>query len=303
MSFVNTSEIISEIKKRARMTILFSRASLKILALGCFVLLSSVSQRQIQAQVLTVDGNSQVVDADAAQLFDAGAREIVFAGMFDIDMSTFEDRIDVSSPFGTVRSVYIALAGNTSEVSLDLQNDSGVVIGTFTTSNLRQLSLSSTPNGTYSATFLFDDPLFTSTDPETAGIVGTSLQFTVSDFDFTGPANFNSGLTPDDFLANVSNCSFIIDESDVEFLFANNGSSFVERVAILQSDPNQTFTLPTTSILLGDVNLSGGVNFADIAPFIAILSAGGFQKQADINQDNMVDFSDIAPFITILSGS
>ena len=60
------------------------------------------------------------------------------------------------------------------------------------------------------------------------------------------------------------------------------------------------FTAPT--VLLGDVNLSGGVDFLDIAPFIAVLSASGNnQAEADIDQSGTVDFLDIAPFIEILN--
>ena len=55
------------------------------------------------------------------------------------------------------------------------------------------------------------------------------------------------------------------------------------------------------TVLLGDVNRDEVVNFLDIAPFIALLSAGDFQAEADANEDNRVDFLDIAPFIGILS--
>jgi len=52
----------------------------------------------------------------------------------------------------------------------------------------------------------------------------------------------------------------------------------------------------------GDVDMSGIVDFGDIAPFIAVLQAGGSQAEADTNCDGMVDFGDIAPFIAILQG-
>ena len=55
-------------------------------------------------------------------------------------------------------------------------------------------------------------------------------------------------------------------------------------------------------IVLGDVNLDGGVNFLDISPFISVLSGGGFQAEADCNESGSVDFLDISPFIAILSG-
>ena len=55
-------------------------------------------------------------------------------------------------------------------------------------------------------------------------------------------------------------------------------------------------------VLLGDINLSGVVDFADISPFIALLAAGQFQAEGDINQSGVVDFADISPFIAILAG-
>ena len=58
-----------------------------------------------------------------------------------------------------------------------------------------------------------------------------------------------------------------------------------------------------TLVLLGDVNLDEVVNFSDISPFIAVLSSGGFQVQADCDENGKVDFSDISFFIAILSGS
>lgn len=53
--------------------------------------------------------------------------------------------------------------------------------------------------------------------------------------------------------------------------------------------------------ILGDVNRDGDVNFLDIAPFIALLSNGEFQVEADIDLCGKVDFLDIAPFIALLS--
>ena len=54
---------------------------------------------------------------------------------------------------------------------------------------------------------------------------------------------------------------------------------------------------------LGDVDLNGVIDFFDIAPFIAVLSANSFQFEADIDGDNDVDFFDIQPFISILAGN
>ena len=54
--------------------------------------------------------------------------------------------------------------------------------------------------------------------------------------------------------------------------------------------------------LLGDINRDNEVNFSDIAPFITILAAQGFQEEADIDGNDEVNFMDIAPFIGLLSG-
>ena len=62
-------------------------------------------------------------------------------------------------------------------------------------------------------------------------------------------------------------------------------------------------TPASNETLVGDVSLDGVVNFLDISPFIAILSGGDFQAEADCDQNGFVNFLDIAAFITILSGS
>ena len=56
-------------------------------------------------------------------------------------------------------------------------------------------------------------------------------------------------------------------------------------------------------IVHGDVDLSGQVNFLDIAPFIAALTSNTFQAQADCDENGVVDFRDIAPFIAALAGA
>ena len=55
--------------------------------------------------------------------------------------------------------------------------------------------------------------------------------------------------------------------------------------------------------VVGDVTGDGVVSFADISPFISLLSVSGFQNEADIDRDGSVNFGDISPFISLLSGS
>ncbi len=60
--------------------------------------------------------------------------------------------------------------------------------------------------------------------------------------------------------------------------------------------------VPTSMVLLGDVDQNNMVNFLDIAPFIAVLQASAFQAEADCDQNGVVNFLDIPAFIAILSG-
>lgn len=53
---------------------------------------------------------------------------------------------------------------------------------------------------------------------------------------------------------------------------------------------------------LGDVNRDGRVNLLDIGPFIAVLSSGGFQEEADTDPNGIINLADINPFIAILNG-
>ena len=57
-----------------------------------------------------------------------------------------------------------------------------------------------------------------------------------------------------------------------------------------------------TDMLLGDVNLDGVVNFLDISQFVAVLTTGVYQTEADLDQNGLVNFLDIAPFVAVLAG-
>ena len=60
---------------------------------------------------------------------------------------------------------------------------------------------------------------------------------------------------------------------------------------------------PPVSVLVGDVNLDGSVNFLDIGPFITLLTSGEYQDQADTDRNGVVNFLDIGRLIEILSGN
>jgi len=62
--------------------------------------------------------------------------------------------------------------------------------------------------------------------------------------------------------------------------------------------------VPATSVTVmkGDVDMDGDVDFADIPAFISVLQANGFQVEADCDCNTVVDFADIPAFIAILQG-
>ena len=277
------------------------------------MLISSVSQAQTQG--LSASGNSEVTVADAAEIFGIGAREIVIDGTLDLELDTLETGlfgfVD-GDLFGGFFGSFDALTENSSAVSIDLQNESGAVIGTLTSSTLTRFSfvtlgfMLEPEREEFSAVFTFENVVFTSTDASTAGIAVDRFTITTTDRDFPGEAGIDPerGIIPDDFFANVTNGSFRIDESKLEIVFTNDGTSFnVDTVGILQSDPNQQFSLFPISTLLGDINLDGQVNFLDISPFISVLTSGDFQAEADLNEDGLVNFLDIGLLILVFPGA
>ncbi len=89
--------------------------------------------------------------------------------------------------------------------------------------------------------------------------------------------------------------------------YAHNGNNTLDDgFGFLMRDPagNESGSLsfaitvtPDQGSILGDVNLDGIFDFADIPSFISVLSAGEFQEEGDINRDGVVDFADIPAFI------
>ena len=52
---------------------------------------------------------------------------------------------------------------------------------------------------------------------------------------------------------------------------------------------------------IGDVNRDGNVDLLDVAPFVELLSNGGFQFEADIDSNGNVELLDIQPFVDLLT--
>ena len=153
------------------------------------------------------------------------------------------------------------------------------------------------------------------------------IVYDISDADFqnwtiardgAGQALFEVVLTPEDVTAAVTAANGVnfdaelyadpVSLGDTELFIDADGSKYLffsyvsDEYGGLQGEGQITGVRLIEPLLLGDVNLDGVVNFLDISPFIAILSTGGFQAEADTNVDGDVNFLDISPFIDLLSG-
>ena len=54
--------------------------------------------------------------------------------------------------------------------------------------------------------------------------------------------------------------------------------------------------------ILGDVNLDGQVDLLDVSPFVDLIAAGTFQKEADVNLDGIVNLLDVDGFVQLIGG-
>ena len=124
--------------------------------------------------------------------------------------------------------------------------------------------------------------------------------------DVRGPGNDRRDSTPLDaaLLLVEAGQGRIVGHFDRNTFFNQNGAgSDVRNFDNTQLALN-IFSFAATvesSVLLGDDNLDGVVDFLDISPFILALSTGSVQAEADIDQNSVVDFLDIGPFILTLS--
>ncbi len=141
---------------------------------------------------------------------------------------------------------------------------------------------------------------FVAGDNPFVGLSGyTTDGFTVTnnDLEFVRNDNSNNSLTVR--FGRLAQSEILLTAGTTIRLTSNNtvnGGILLESIGVAfpQSDV-------VAAVLLGDVNRDEVVDFLDISPFIAVLSAGELQEEADIDRNGFVDFLDISPFIAILS--
>lgn len=99
-----------------------------------------------------------------------------------------------------------------------------------------------------------------------------------------------------DFFFNGDTADGVLNGTIVEVSFQSpfdSGSAvdfLLQRISVLND----------SSVILGDVDMNGIVDFADIPAFIAILQNGTFKAEADVDENEVVNFADIPSFIEIL---
>ncbi len=133
----------------------------------------------------------------------------------------------------------------------------------------------------------------------------------------TGVSGFSTGGTTGPEVFGITDGFIDLDVTDDgQYLYQLAGLSgsisayAIEDDASLSPIQNLTGFLPEidtqglvtfTKSRLGDINDDGNVNFADITPFVRLLSTGDYDHKADINVDGAVSFLDIAGFVRLLS--
>lgn len=128
----------------------------------------------------------------------------------------------------------------------------------------------------------------------TAEINGTTVTIAVAS---TGAFQFFNEFV--DFAAPTATVTF---DNSGDTDFDGLGDGGVGSVVARSYDLQFSLTDPGGTVVKGDLDLNGTVDFLDINPFIVVLAAGGTQPEGDCNCDGFVDFLDISPFIQILAG-
>ena len=173
------------------------------------------------------------------------------------------------------------------ESLLVMYNNDASAANELNISALGNFALPLDAEGAYAIQFYFQTPFGSGAN------IADHLQFSLGGFD-NSTADARSSIAEGEVWSNQS--AWISVSESTTSISLNDGAEASEI-----SSPDD-YTVTGVTLLLGDVNLDGAVDFLDISPFIALLSSGGLQAEADIDQSGAVDFIDISPLIAILSG-
>ena len=142
-------------------------------------------------------------------------------------------------------------------------------------------------------------------------MVADNTSTTAGTFKLYLQSDSDSNFATQTQLATVSGNVFdfrVNNADDIVNVYIRTGGSSMAGSELYYDDfylnsSEEDLTDPTAStLLLGDVDRNGVVDFDDISPFITLLAGGLFQLEADLDGSTVVDFDDIAPFIQVLAG-
>jgi len=133
--------------------------------------------------------------------------------------------------------------------------------------------------------------------------------------EITGGVGFNPvhdifygvDVNADEVVAYDTNSYQVIERFDIGE-DVTGGNTFDDGVMSFSGDGSKLFLstptgirmLTVVSVLKGDVDRDGDVDFDDMGAFIAVLQAGDFQAEADCDCSSIVDFGDVPAFIAAL---
>lgn len=251
-----------------------------ILAIGFSLagILTSIGQAQIIP--LTFDSNQSSVDVS----IDGNSSSSILSGTATLDLQNSGPpsgnaqltQLDITADEGLNYSFVLGLVSASTtpgDVTISLVTPGAP--GTLAGSSFDQLANMATINGSIAVS----DPLGLAGGSQTVDL----STIAISPFDINAITVTQSGNN----------------------ITVSSSFSVTETTTLGELEVDVTYVatgvVPVVTVLLGDVNLDGVVTFLDIAPFIAILAAEGFQAEADLDQSGVVDFLDISPFITALA--
>ena len=127
-------------------------------------------------------------------------------------------------------------------------------------------------------------------DPAEAGTIKIVAMINGGSHDFLSNQVLPGLPSPMNNLGGDNNGNFIGDCGSIDF-------------SALAGDQFYCIEYSPSGGLVGDINCDGVINLLDVAPFVDLLTNGGFSTKADINGDGAVNLLDVAPFVALLSGN
>ena len=277
------------------------RAFLFIIGTSLLSAMLTLPVGQANAQIITFDFNNTV---DNMTGFDNAGLGATMTATDDFDTVTITTvdiiALEFDATFTLTGNTLSALNGDGVETSISGSNAVGVNNPTISNSNYATIGSGGGENGDFnpgeSWVIEFDKDVvlkeFNFSSIGAAG--GESFDVTIEG---GATMNFADGSAGDDF-ADPFGTTIITAGTNLTFTCAGTIADTNVRISEVTVE-----LVGGSEVLLGDVDLSGTVDFLDITPFIGVLSGGTFQAEADCDESGDVTFLDITPFINILSGS